>query len=191
MYKFVIWKRARIANAAQVEALLNVPNVYELKYGASAVGFPTNAAFRMNPDYKRNTTLIDSVFNVEAMMLCSERLKDAIEAFHPPKVEYLPVTILDHKSKAVPEKYFIVHPIDPPDCIDLNKSDLEWSDTDKESILGIDSLVIDEKKIGPDRLVLRPKRFNQMHLVRRDLAEKLAETGFTGFGFGEINQYSS
>ena len=171
---------------------MNVPRVFALKRGEGrGEDFPADAAFQMDPDAKRRTLLVDNIPNVDAMLLCSERLKDFIESRRPPAIEYLPVTVQDHRKKPVPVAHFVVLPLDPPDCIDLSASVVTRSTMDTTALRSIDKLVLDESKIPLDRLIFKPKAFTRATLVRRDLAAEIDAQGFTGIAWKEVADFVS
>ncbi len=126
--------------------------------------FPADAAFRINPDAKRDTLLVDNIANVEAVLLCSDRLRRFIEGRQPTAIEYLSVTVQDHKKKPVPAAQFIVLPLDPPGCIDFTASVVTRSTMDPTALRLIDKLVLDESKIPADRLIFKPEGYTALTL---------------------------
>lgn len=185
--RFVRFDTVAVKNAAAVMDLRGVPDSEYMLLGESFKDrFPSTAAFHFNPDFKRNTLLVDCLINVESMMVCSERLKDFIQGKNPDKLEYLPVTVFDIKGKPVAASYFVVHPIDPPDCIDVAKSDVTWSAFDSTSIEYAEHVEIDETRVPPGRQVFSPKSFPSMLLLQRELALDIEKAGFTGIGWDEI-----
>lgn len=184
---FVYWKSRAVKRGAALTDLKGVDKVYELNDGESYEHrFPTSAAFRFNPEFKRDTELVDSFLNVNGMLVCSQRLKDFIASHQPSKVEYLPVAIHDLKGKVVCAPYFIVHPIDPVDCIDLATSDVVWSELDSTTFLFVRHLEIDAAKVPADRILFRAKAHNEETILRREFALAIAQAGFTGTGWIEI-----
>ena len=185
--RFVRFDTVAVKNAAAVMDLRGVPDSEYMMVGESFKDrFPPTAAFHFNPDFKRNMLLVDCLINVENLMVCSQRLTDFIRSKNPDKVEYLPVTVFDIKGKPVEAPYFIVHPIDPPDCIDVAKSDVTWSAFDSTSIEYAEHVEIDEARVPPCRLVFSPKSFPGMFLLQRELALAIEKAGFTGIGWNEI-----
>lgn len=192
MSNYVVWRWGRVPGGCSVVELMNVPRVFALKKGeARGEAFPSDAAFRMDPDAKRDTVLVDNIPNVEAMLLCSERLKQFIESRRPPAIEYLPVTVQDHKKKPVPPTHFVVLPLDPPDCIDLAGSVVTRWTVDSTALMSIEKLVLDESKIPADRLIFKPKGYTLATLVRRDLAAEIDAQGFTGIAWKEVADFVS
>lgn len=185
---FVYWKNRSVKHGAIVTDLEGVDKVYAMMDGESFANiFPSTAAFHFDPAYKRDTLLVDSLINIEGMLVCSQRLKDFIESHHPDKVEYLPVAIYDHKDKPVSEPYFIVHPIDPVDCIDFDKSDLVWSALDKTSLLHVQHLELDQTKVPATRLLFRATAHTARVILKREFALQIEKAGFKGAGWAEID----
>ena len=83
--------------------------------------------------------------------------------------------------------YFIVHPIDLPQCLDIAKSGVTWWIVDKERINRVKQLILDESKV--DREMFRPKPFYKIIIVKRDLAEAIDREGFTGIRWIELEDY--
>ncbi len=183
---FVYWKTRSVKEGAVVTDLQGVARAHAMANGESFEKiFPATAQYTFSPDFKRNTLLVDCLINVGTRIVCSERLKNFVKERSPEKVEYLPVRVLDHKGKPVEAPFFIVHPIDPPDCIDHAKSKIDLAASDPD-FLSIDSLVIDETKVSPKRLLFRAKSYPDKILLRREFALEIENAGFTGSGWLEI-----
>lgn len=192
MSNYVVWRWGRVPGGCSVVELMNVPRVFALKKGEPrGTAFPSDAAFRMDPDAKRDTLLVDNIPNVEVMLLCSERLKQFIESRQPPAIEYLPVTVQDHKKRPVPQAHFVVLPLDPPDCIDLASSVVKRSMVDPTALMSVKKLVLDESKIPSDRLIVKPKGYPLATFFRRDLAAEIDAQGFTGIAWKEVADFAS
>lgn len=184
---FVMWHPSSVKNGFLVTELLGVDQVHRMKDGESfAAIFPKSAHFRFDPDFKRNTVLVDCVLNIDQMMLCSERVKDFVMDRKPECLEVLPVRVIDHKKQPVESPYFILHPVMPPDCIDLKRSKVERSPDVPEIIIDAPHLVIDPAKVPTGRLIFRPKGYKHALLICRALVEDLKAAGFSGAGGREI-----
>ncbi len=187
---FVIWGSEAVKNACVLYSLDGVEDTFELSDGVSrAANFGDNATYTMDPNFPNDTILVDNLFNTDFRIVGSLRLKEFLESRHLPNVEYLRVTILNHKSKTASKDYYIVHPIEPAECLDAEKSGVRWSRIDKTRIDKVARLVIDEEKIDPDRVLFRPKSFHRVILTRRNLAESITAAGFTGIKWIELKDY--
>jgi hypothetical protein len=181
MSPFVTWKTKRVPKGAVLTDLQGVEQTFEMTDGESYQDrFPADAHFRFDPDYKRDIQPLDFYLNVDNMLVCSERAMAFIRSQQPPAVEYLPVTLLDHKRKPVPAPHFIIHPVDHPDCIDVARSDVTWAQSDPGVIQFAEHVEIDPARVPEDRLLFRPRSFPKLTLMRRAFAEAIVAQGFSG-----------
>jgi hypothetical protein len=189
--KIVIWTNKVVPNACSLYKLEGVEDDYELKKGVSRLlSFPEKAVYNMHPDRPTNTLLTDNLFNTASLIVGSRRLRDLFERHAVPAVEYLPVTILNHKGKALGKEYYIINPVGLVDCIDVQKSKIKWDPMDEFMIEEVSRLVIDEAKVEPDRIVFRPKGYHWIVLVRREFAATVATEGITGVQWVELDEFS-
>jgi hypothetical protein len=124
-------------------------------------------------------------------IVASKGLQEFLEKQGVPNVEYLPVVIVNLKGKTVSKDYFIVHLIEPVECLDLDKCEPTWGEVDETSIDEVKHLVIDETRVDPVRQLFRPKQFHQVILARRTLAEAIDAAGFTGIKWIELGKFKS
>jgi hypothetical protein len=171
-------------------ALQGVEDDYELLEGISRInGFPEDAYFNMDDDFPRNLQLEDFLLNENSLLVISDRLKAFLEAKKLKNNEFLPVHVVNHKGRKVREPYYIFHQVELQDCIDVSKSDLILNAIDPETFSFVYKLIIDETKIDPDVTVFRMKRYAELPIFKRDLAEGIQSEGFTGIRFGEIEDW--
>ena len=189
MNKYVVWETRTVPHGFVLDELEGVDFDVELRMGVPcSESFPSKAVFKVDKDFPNNTKLADTFYNTQRLIIASEKLKDFIAARNPPEVEFLPFTILDHKSRPA-GKYFIVHPINPIDALDPKESGATWSKNNKERIDDITTLVLDRDKIDPARLLFKLRYFQKCVLVRKDLADAISKKGFTGIKWTECEQY--
>jgi hypothetical protein len=163
---------------------------YKLFKGYPLAGdWPRAVSFRMDPDFKKRIKLSDHLVNSNNVIIASKRLREFFESENVPNLEYLPVTIIDHKKRVASNEYCIAHQVTTQDCIDLEKSEVVWSNIIPEDISTVKKLVLDEERIDDKAAVFRARRLVDPIFIRRDLAKKMEEQGFTGFGFGEVSDY--
>jgi uncharacterized protein DUF1629 len=189
--KLLIWTDKPVKNACSLYKLTGVTKEYQFRKGISKAGtFGDEAAFNMNPDRPNDTLLTDNLFNNYMLIVGSGRLREFFESRAAPKVEYLPVAIIDHKGKVASKEYSIIHPLDPVDCIDQAASQVRWHEFDKNAIDGVKRLVIDESKVEPERVLFRLKFFYWATLIRREVAELIDAAGFTGIQWVDPLEFS-
>ena len=194
---YVLWARKVVDNATTLKGIQGVEDEWELNEGISrSETFSQTASFQMDLDRPDDTVVLDSISNIDFLIVASPRLTEFLRNQELKKVEYLPVTIFDHKEKPLPEKYFIVHPIDPIDCLDTAKCGATFSKINPESVKRLQKLVIRNDLIdgttntlSVGRLLFRPRNFYRITFVHRNLAEAIDAAGFTGIRWVEIRDY--
>jgi hypothetical protein len=127
--------------------------------------YPKNAKVTMAKEYK-GTKLPSLVGNVMSFLIVDEAMRQAIEKGKVGKVEYLPLSILDHKKKLASDKYFIVNPLGTFDCLDLKKSKIERVD---DEIVGIQQFVLDPKKLAKAPDLFRLPEMPNQYVFSKDL----------------------
>ena len=192
---FVVWEPKHVKNSVLLGTLEGVESKWQLNLGVprKEADFAT-ASFPMRGPYKRFT---DSLRNRGMLIVASQRLKDFLEQWPLVQVQFLPVSIKSAVGTHM-QKYYIVQPLHPVPCLDTEKCGADWSALDKTSIDYVEQLVISESlidreahKIKVERQLFRPKHFERITLVQRELAEAIDTAGFTGMEWIEIDEYSN
>lgn len=187
---FVVWSVSNANYACVLGDLIGAPDPYALNIGLpQAEDFPDDVHFHLHPGYPYHTILTDNLENTDLVIVISKRLKDFIESYGVSEVEYLPVTIFDHKGRIASDSYYILHLLNPVDCLDIDQCGPTWSNVDPDNLLFIKRLVIDPSKIPPERALFRPLHYIHAALVRDDLANALQNAGFAGLRWVPIDQY--
>lgn len=170
-----------------LKTLQGVEDDYELLRGVPrAKGFPSDAAFEMDEDFPDRLQLDDVLLNENKLLVVSQALVDALDDGELVGNELLPVQIVNHKGRTVEAAYYILHQIRLPECIDLDQSVVIENAINPKILFKVMKLVVDEERIDGDLAVFRPKRYPDLPLFRRALAEKIRAGGFTGIEFGEL-----
>lgn len=189
-YHHAIWRFKDVPRACQLEGLANYPDYDELMYGKpQSKKFPKTASFQMDRDSPRATRLVDCLININGLIVASPRLQRLLQDEVLQDVEYLAVTIYDHKKKIAAGDYVIVHPVGPVNCVDLKRSKITWGTVDDEYIESIEDLVVDEARIEPTRRLFRLQHRPDMILAHRTLANKILQAELEGVEFMEIPDY--
>ena len=187
---FVIWKYATVPSACVLKPLVGLDKSFRLLEGVPLHnGFPTTVQFHMDSDFPNDLVLPDNLLNPDFCIVASDRLAAALKARNVAHMEYLPVTIIDHKGRTASSKHVIVHPVEPVDCIDAAQSVFDLSRINKNRINSFKKLVLDTTRIPADRQIFRLKGFWKIVLVRLDLAQSLGKEGFSGLGWLPIQDY--
>lgn len=187
---YVVWATKPESDMCKLSELRGVDSLFELNKGTPrATGFPADATFAMDPERPTATILTDNLFNTDRLIVISSRLRTLIESFHPRSVEFLPVKVLDHKGKPAPGDYSILHPIDTVDCLDAAASGAKWGKIVKTRIDSVQRIVLAPGKVPEDRVIFKTSTFTKVALIRRDVAEAIVDSRFTGFRPIELDHY--
>lgn len=187
---FVIWGASQVAHAAIMRDLKGFDDEFGLTIGKPLLeGFPTDVEFHMDPDFPKDIVLADNVENENMVVLVSEAVHRFLLAQNLSRVEFLPVTIVNHKGRPASTGHVIVNAVEPVDAIDLGRSELEMSEISEGYIDTVDKLVLEPQRIPADRHLFRLKGLRRAMVVRRSLAEAIDQQGFKGFGWIEIADY--
>jgi hypothetical protein len=188
--EYVIWKYKSVPFACVLKPLVGLEKSFRLLEGVPLQnGFPGTVQFHMDPDFPNDLVLPDNLLNPDFCIVASGRLAAALRARNVAHVEYLPVTIIDHKGRAASTECVIVHPVEPVDCIDTAQSVFDCSRINKTRINSFKKLVLDTTRIPADRKIFRLKGFWKAVVVRLDLMQALSKEGFTGLGWLPIQDY--
>jgi hypothetical protein len=179
--KYVVWKSKRVGNACLLEQIENVDNLLSLYTGGCFEGrLPANAQFRMSKDFKKDTGLIDDVKAGGNVKVCSARLVDFLRKQKLKNVEFLPVTILDHKGKVASKEYSVVNPFGLQDALDLEESEPDYNAIRPTDIDEVEQIVLDTSRIERGVKLFRLKGLTTPVLMEKGLADAITEEGFVG-----------
>jgi hypothetical protein len=187
---YLIWRYESVDGACVLGALRGLEKTFRLNDGTPlAAQFPGDVAFHMHPDYPNDLLLVDNLLNRDMVIVASRRLQECVREHAPADVEYLPVSIVDHKGRIASKDYSIIHPVNPIDCIDMGNSVFEADLIDANDIESFDKLVLDETKIPPARSLFRLRGFWEITLVRQDLAKAIDAMGLSGLSWLDVEDY--
>jgi len=177
-------------SACRVNTLQGVENDYELHKGISRIDdWPLEAFFEMNNNFPDNVMLEDFVFNINNVLVVSERVLTIFLPQHLKNNEMLPIKIKNHKGRIVKEQYYILHQLVLQDCIDIERSIVRINKINPERFSSVKKLVIKEDQIDPEVFIFRMNRFPSLPIFKRDIAEKIKQNKFSGIQFGEISDW--
>ena len=187
---YFFWEAIHKDGFCYCGSLENFEDARKIKKGIPvAKYFPDDAFFQMDPDSPENTMLADGIRNRGRYVLVSMAVRDILKGYNVSHVEYLPVRILDHKSRIASKDYCIVNSLDVYDAIDVEQSELVWNTIVPDHISSCSRLVLKDNCIPTDSMVFRLKYFTQKVLIRGDLAERIHRDGITGIRFTDTRKF--
>lgn len=188
MSNFVIWKyHSNEKTALALNKITGFDKTYRLNNGTPlSFLWPQNVSVLQNPDFPDDITLLDNVLNLDMIQVVSQKVKEFLITQNLTFIEWLPIQLLDVNSKVLSSDYFIMHVTQPVDAVDRQNSVFEMCLLDENDFDSFEKLVLDESKIPAGRSIFRLKGFSDWTFVRRDLAEKITQQGFTGIIWSEV-----
>lgn len=152
-------------------------------------GWPDDVTARMKDEYPDDIELADNLY-YPMHPIVSERIVGVLKNALPEgSVEFLPVTIINHKGRAEEAPYYILHALEVIDCIDQEASEVDWNPLAPDRITDCMGLVFIENSIPDNSKLFRLKHWGSVIIIRSDLAEQLESEGFTGLYFPEAEGY--
>lgn len=190
---FVLWSFEEVPNALVTDRLRGANNAGERRNLVSGKPFLDTFGgqlqFTADPDYPDDLLLIDTFSNTASVFPISLALKNFLVSKHLLEIEFVPVNMLDHRDNVVGE-YYLLHPLIPVDCIDIEKSDVKVDRLNEEMFNTVRELVLNEGNIPQQRKIFRIKGLYDAIAVERSLAEELSGQKFIGLDWIEIDEYS-
>lgn len=168
----------------------NVPLGTEPKTHRIAEGFelggdyPRDARIYMdfkNPGFK----LPSLVGNTNSFLIVSGPVKKVIESMNTGIIEYLPLSIYNHKKRLASNDYFIVNPIGCLDCLDLRASEITYF---QGHIVKINKYVLSAKKLENAPDIFRIKEDPRVYVISHRLVIELKKIKATNFYIFPLDQ---
>ena len=187
---YLVWRANAGGGFCRLGVLENVADGYQISQGVSrAADFPDDAIFRMSKEFPKDVKLPDNCESLESVIIVSAKLRDWLAGQELPEIEFLGVSIVNHKGQAASDEYAIVNPLSIQDCIDKQNSNLMWNNIDPTFISTIFKLVLLPDQIDPKFPMFRLQHEPTVVCVQAELATKIKEAGFTGLNFVPVSQY--
>lgn len=187
--EFMIWKSGYTEGVCVIKSL-EIENDWELDEGKSRLeGFPPDVTCRMDPSFRDDIALADNLYGAGMPVISAKARAVMEQEVTGERLEFLPVQVINHKGRVASNDYFVLHPLDVLDCIDTDKSKVEWNSISPEDISTCEGLVLREEEIPDEFRIFRPRFLGSEILVRRDLVDALTAAELTGLLFGEAKDY--
>ena len=189
---YVVGRPKRGKGVCVLGGIVGMERPYELQQGMQlAPSWPKDARFKMDDDLPRDTKLEDFLNNLPSVLVVSERVRAFLEAEKVKLIEFLPVTILNHKGRSEKAPYFIANCTENQDCIDESKATFKPNAIDPDVWISVQNIVLDPKKLDPELRLFRLKRYSKLDVWREDLAKKAMAQGFTGRKFIPLSEFEA
>ncbi|NTX07400.1 hypothetical protein HUA75_37195 [Myxococcus sp. CA040A] len=130
----------------------------------------------------------DLVSNTERIAIVSTRLKTLLEQYSGARIEFLPVSISNHKGRIAAKDYFIANVLEHVDCIDKERSEVEELDPDPARLSGLFRLRVLDDRIPAEAALFRLKPMPPAILIREDLRARLSAESLSGIRYIELGE---
>jgi hypothetical protein len=188
---FLIGKIMKGRGAATFSAVRGVEDDFRLEQGTPlSKGWPSDVHLKMDDDFPKDVLLEDFLFTGSSPLVASERLRVLLEAEKVPSVEYLPVTLVNHKGRKEKSPYFIVNCLVQPSCIDLEKTKVRRNAINPDICSRVRNLTLDPKRVSANLLLFRLKEYPFIDVYRDSLAAKIEAAKLTGVEFVKTEEWS-
>jgi hypothetical protein len=185
----MIWRNRYVEGVCVINTPAGIKDDHELTRGMPrAAGWAKNVTATMSDEYPKDIALGDNLFGTN-LIVVSSRIKEALEAEKMEPVEFLPLSIVNHKKKVASSDYYILNPPFILDCIDLEASEVKWNLIDKTLISRCKRLVLREPSVPANAKVFRAKHLPTRILVRDHVVKKLNAAGLTGLHFSDPAEF--
>jgi hypothetical protein len=151
-------------------------NMYTHRMGKGyAMGdkYPQDAKWYMSDKFP-GIKLPSLIANTGTYIVVERRLKEVFERTGVP-MECLPFTLYDHKKREASRDYFILNPLGTFDCLNLEKSEIEYSKEVPGEIVGIDKYVLDSQKLRSAPDFFRIKEDPYVKVLSHKLVDELRQ----------------
>lgn len=188
---FLIGRLMKGRGAATFGAVRGVEDDFRLEQGIPlAKGWPADVHLKMDDDFPKDVLLEDFLFTGGSPLVASARLRDLLVAQKVLSVEYLPVTLLNHKGRREKAPYFIVNCLALQNCIDLERTKVRRNEINPDIYSRVRSLTLDPRRVAPELLLFRLKGYPFIDVYRDSLAAKIAAAELTGVEFVKTEEWS-
>jgi hypothetical protein len=188
--EFLVWRYKPVPGAAVLRDFRGFGDSHLFRHGEALAGvFPADAAYHMDPEVPDKLLLPDNVRNIDRVALVSARLREAMVAFGVQDIEYLPVTIFNHKNRVASDSHVIARALNLVDAIDRDKSVFRPHPFLEDRLDAVEKLVLDSTRVPEHKSVFRLVGYPELIVVTAALARALDNGNFTGLKWLPLDEY--
>jgi len=165
---------------------------YQLVEGVSQVDkWPDDVALHFPDDFPERIGLTDNIANTHWWLIVSSAMRKIIQTHQSNDLEFLPVSIRNHKGRVAADDYSIVNFLRLIEVVDRGASEFRVDAAYDDQISKYDKLILrqDIEENGP--AILRMKETPMLILAREDLAKAIEMAGMTGVTFVPTDEYTT
>ncbi len=184
--QFFAWVFVPFGNAAPLCRLEGIESWRFLEHEPLTAVYPNDVRLHMHPDHPKDVQLIDAHTD-GVLTIISQRIKNLLG--ERPGIEYLPVSIIDHKGRLASSDYFILHASAGVDCLDLVRSKPQYNFIDKDCIDRVKHTVIDPTRVPSNVQLFGIHKFTAYLIVEASVKQELEAAKIQGVKFIPAQDY--
>ncbi|SEK53776.1 hypothetical protein SAMN05444354_101820 [Stigmatella aurantiaca] len=142
--------------------------------------FPPDATVRFSEDYPTRRKVCDFMSTIFGAHIVSAKVKRILEEQGANNCEFIPLTILDHKSKLASKEHFLLNVLGHVEAVDMERSQVVMNSILKDRIGNFEHMVLDRAAIPPNAVIFRLSRKRDEFLVNQATYDALTKEGITG-----------
>ncbi|WNO08087.1 imm11 family protein [Teredinibacter sp. KSP-S5-2] len=132
-------------------------------------------------DYPDGIKLYDIAYCIDGVIVANKKVKECLDNLGETNVEYLPVTLLNHKKDVSSTEYFILNPLGGEDIIDMDKSEYRMSALNETQIARVKHLVVNQNGVSESAKFFRAKNKGDSYFVSDEVKIAFEEAGVSGY----------
>lgn len=137
--------------------------------------WPKDVSMKMSEN-EGGVKIPSQIYNTNGFLILHEDVKNLIQKVCNNDVEYLSFLLINHKGRVASKNHYIINPVGQFDCLDYEKSDIEYF---KDEILDIDDFVFDKNKLKNAPDLFRVKDAPDTYVISDNIRNEIAGKGFT------------
>lgn len=174
-----------ISDAAVLTRVPKVgPKAYKYFKGISLLDeCPSQDEMTMNydDDYPEGIKLYDILSNIRDLIVANSKVKECLDGLGVANVEYIPISLLNHKKELVSQDYFILNPLCCENIIDMDKSEYRMDPLDEGQIASIDNMVVDFEQVAESAKFFRASKKKDSFFITDDVKQAFEAAEITGY----------
>ncbi len=170
-----------ISNSCYMHRISDHESNLRIRAGLSVADtVASDCSIHCDPSEPDRTIFVNHLENIGCHVIVSERLKDFLVSQALPNVEYLRLKVYNHKDRPISQSYYIVNPINPIDCLDLDTCVVTWKTERQIRPKRMEAFETDPIKCAALPALFRAQTLSKYLLIHRDLAAAMDAEGFEG-----------
>jgi len=139
-------------------------------------------AFRMAKEVP-GLVVADLIRNALGYVICSGRMKAILAQHATADIEFLRITLLNHKGRTASDDCHIANILGAVDCVDRDRTEGREHPVVQGQMSSITRLFLDESRIPADANLFRIATRPRVVIVRDDLRSVFDREGMSGIGY--------